>query len=464
MVDRRNVIKTGLAASTLLALGGSAQAGRRAAKPNLIHICADDMRFDDYKVMPNLRRLFRKTGLNFTSHFVPFSLCAPSRAGMLTGLQPHNHGVILNNNKNDGGYEAYRKLENNALPVWLTEAGYHVGHVGKFVNGYGKIDRHHVPPGYADWHAMASNEKLSYTNFLLNENGTLVRYDDQYCTDVFVAKVLDFLNNAPQPYTLFFWPDAPHFPATPDQQDQGTFANVDMPIPPNFNEADVSDKPAQIRNLPLLTPEDVAAIQDVWRSRAECLQSLDRGLAAIVGALDASGQLANTHIVFTSDNGFLLGEHRVDDQKGLLYEEAVKVPLYWRAPGDVAGARDEIVSNIDVTAAFVELAGATAGRTLDGTSLVPLLSPGKPKWNTATLLQCPYTFGVATAHYRYMEWIGTGEIELYDMAVDPYQLQNVAGQPDYANIQKRCAEALVNLQACAGATCAWTSHFPKSPQ
>lgn len=463
MVDRRNVIKSGLAASTLLALGASARGRRGAAKPNLIHICADDMRFDDYKVMPNLKRLFRGASLNFKRHFVPFALCAPSRAGMLTGLQPHNHGILGNNNNRNGGYEAYQHLEDNALPVWLTQAGYYVGHVGKFMNGYGKLAPKHVPPGYADWQAMAS-EKLSYTDFRLNENGKLVQYNDgQYTTDVFEAKVLDFLSTAPEPYALFFWPNAPHLPATPDQQDQGTFGNVDMPIPPNFNEADVSDKPSYIRDLPLLTSDQIAAIQDVWRSRAECMQSLDRGLAVILSALQTSGQIANTHIAFTSDNGFLMGEHRVDDQKGLLYEEAVKVPLYWLAPGVPADARNEIVSNLDVTAAFVELAAATAGRTLDGTSLVPLLGPAKTKWNTATPLQCGVASGLATPHYRYAEWFETGEVELYDMSVSSYQLDNVAGQAAYAKIQSHCAEAFAALQGCAGENCAWTGHFPKPP-
>jgi arylsulfatase A-like enzyme len=464
MVDRRSVIKTGLAASTFLSLGAQARRRRstkRAAQPNLIHICADDMRLDDVKLMPNLKALLRDAGLSFSRHVLPFPLCAPSRAGILTGLQPHNHGVLGNRK---GGYAVYQTLEGNALPVWLTDAGYYVGHVGKFINNYGKIAPKHVPPGYADWRAMAS-EKLSYTDFRLNENGTLVRYDSgEYTTDVFVEKVLNFLGAAPEPYALFFWPNAPHLPATPDEQDKGTFANVDMPIHPNFNEANVADKPQYIRDLPLLDADQIAAIQDVWRSRAECLQSLDRGIAAIVNALEVSGQIDNTHIAFTSDNGFLLGEHRVNDQKDLLYEECIRVPLLWRQPGGQFGTRDNIVSNLDVTAAFVELAGATPGRVLDGTSLVPLLSNPSAPWNSATLLQCTLVAGVATNHYRYAVWSETGEAELYDLSGDPYELKNVAGKPEYAKIQADLAAALTALQGCAGNSCAWTGHFPHPPQ
>src|ERR1041385_702472 len=402
MVHRRDVIKAGIAASALLPLRGRARTGhpRRADQPNLIHICADDMRYDDYKVMPNLKQLLRSTSVQFDSHFLPFPLCAPCRASILTGLQPHNHGVLGNKN---GGYEVYQTLEDNALPVWLTNAGYYVGHIGKFINNYGKIAPRHVPPGYSDWRAMAS-EKLDYRNFRLNENGVLVHYNNgEYTTDVFAEKALTFLNTAPQPYALFFWPNAPHLPATPDEQDKGTFAHVDMPSYPDFNEANVSDKPSLIRNLPLLTKDQIVAIRHLWRKRAECLQALDRALAAIVNALEASGQIGNTHIVFTSDNGFLLGENRINEQKDLLYEESVRVPLYWHLPSAAPGSRPNPVSNIDVTAAFVELAGATAGRVLDGTSLVPLLADRSAPWNTATLLQCTQTIGVATRYYRYME-------------------------------------------------------------
>jgi N-acetylglucosamine-6-sulfatase len=347
--------------------------------------------------------------------------------------------------------------------VWLTDAGYYVGHIGKFMNGYGDLAPKHIPPGYADWHAMAS-DKLTYTDFRLNDNGRLVRYNDgQYATDVFIQKTLDFLQNAPQPFALFLWPHAPHLPATPDQPDVGRFANINVTNRPDFNEADVSDKPAYIQSLPFLDADQIAVLEVIWRTRAECLQSLDRGVLAVMQALATNGQLANTHVIFTSDNGFFLGEHRVDDEKDLLYEEGVRVPLYWRAPSGVTGTRGEVVSNLDVTAAILELTGATAGRTQDGTSLVPLLSHDQVTWNSATLLQCGGTIGIATAQYRYMEWT-TGEKELYDMTVDPYQLQNVAGQAQYTAIQKKCAKALVGLQGCAGDTCQWTGKFPHPPR
>ncbi len=455
MLDRRGLLK--LAASLASLFPAQARAG---TQPNIIHICADDMRFDDHLVMPNLGALLRRRGVKFDGHFAAFSLCAPSRVSMLTGLQAHNHGVIKDKPPN-GGYEFYRPLEGNALPVWLSDAGYHVGHIGKFVNGYEDGDRSHVPPGYADWHAIASEE--SYTDVLLNENGALVRYKDTYATDLFFSKLMTFLAGAPQPYAMFFWPNCVHWPAIPAPQDLGAFNHVDMPQPPSFNEADVSDKPRYVQKHPPMTQKQVHRLQNKWRRRAECLQSFDRGIAQLVAALTASGQIGNTHIVFTSDNGFVEGEHRLMEEKNLLYEEAARVPLYWVQPGGYNRTCNQPVSNIDATAALVEIAGATAGRTLDGRSLVPLLLDVDAKWSKAVLIRSGDAVGVAAHNYRYMEWTRRGEIELYDTTVDPYQLDNKAGRPQYAQIQAALAAALQELQSCAGGACTWTQKFPPPP-
>jgi N-acetylglucosamine-6-sulfatase len=440
----------------------SARAGRRGlpAQANFIHICADDMRFDDYKHMPNLKALVRDPGVVFRFHYLTFPMCAPSRASTLTGLQPHNNGVL--GDYDPYGYWAYRNLEGNALPVWLANAGYAVQHVGKFINGYVKIGGLHVPPGYSDWRALASNE--AYWNFTLNENGSYVTYNSgEYSTDVFVEKVLNFVATAPQPYAVFLWPTCPHDPSTPDTRDLGKFDNVDMPIPANFNELDMSDKPKWMQGLPLLTPDQIAATQDLWRRRQETLLSLDRGIGQILAALKESGQMLNTHIIFTSDNGFFLGEHRLDDEKGYLYEESQRVPLYWLQPSGYRGTFFEPVTNIDVTAAMVELAGATPGRVLDGRSLVPVLRDLGSDWNSATLLQCHASQSVATRHYRYVEWIDNRGIELYDMTIDPAQMQSVAGKPEYAEIQATLAATLQVLRGCAGDSCSWTGKFPPPP-
>lgn len=467
MLDRRTLLKLSAAVPALLSTsaGEARQSRGGSTRPNMIHICTDDMRFDDDKHMPHLKQLFRNHATQFNLSFVPFPLCAPARVSFLLGLQPHNHGVLQNGGAK-GGYAAYQKLEDNSLAVWLQGNGYYVGHIGKFINDYDKVAPDHIPPGYDDWRVMSTSFD-NYFNFTLNENGTQVPYDDgQYTTDVFVQKTLDFIANAPQPWVLFLWPNCCHGPAVPDTQDAGTFANVDMPLPPSFNEADVSDKPSFIQNLPLLTAEQISDIQDRWRARQETLQSLDRGIKAILGALDTAGLSDNTHVMFTSDNGFLEGEHRIDDHKNLLYEESVRVPLYWLQPSRNKAVVTLPVTNIDVTSAILELSTTDAGRVVDGRSLVPLLSnPKGHGWNRATLLQCPQAVGVATARYRYMQWgkHQKREFELYDMTADPFQDDNKADDPAYADIRAACATALDGLRNCTGDTCSWTGSFPPPP-
>jgi arylsulfatase A-like enzyme len=466
MLDRRTLLKLAGGLSVLSAT--PADSAHRVHKtggaslPNFIHICADDVRLPDMKNMPNVRGLMRDVGVNFTKHFTPYTLCAPSRVGILTGLQPHNHGVLTDNK--DGGYAGYQPLEGNSLPVWLTNAGYHVGHIGKFINNYNKIAPDHVPPGYADWRTM-SVPFSKYTNFTLNENGTQVNYDSgEYTTDVFVQKVLTFLATAPQPFALFFWPNCCHWPSIPAAQDVGTFANVDMPLRPSFNEADVSDKPKYIQKLPLFTKKQIAKIQDKWRTRQECLQALDRGMATIINTLETSGLMANTHVMFTADNGFIEGEHRIQNAKNVLYEEGSNVPFFYREPSGYIAQCRQPVSNIDATATMVALSGATAGRVLDGSSLSPLLADVNASWNSATLMQSRRTSGIATANYRYYEWPRSNEFELYDMTVDEFQLNNVAGHSDYQAIQASCAASLQQLQGCGGDTCSWTQSFPPPPK
>ena len=457
--NRRTLLQLSAAIPALVA--PSAQAIRRTpgAQPNFIHICADDMRFDDFYYMAQLRKLIRGSTV-FGNHFVPYSSCAPSRASILTGQQVHNHGVL--DNHKPYGYWRFSEIEGDALAVWLANAGYTVSHIGKFINGYRQAGGLHIPPGYSDWHVFSAGG--NYYDFTLNENGQYVTYNsDEYATDVFVQKTLDFIATAPQPYAIFLWPSCPHDPATPAHQDLGTFDNIDMPIRASFNEADMSDKPKPMQRLPLLNNNQIAATQTYWRRRQETLQALDRGIAAIVDALTRNGQLGNTHILFTSDNGYIEGEHRADDRKNLCYDEAARVPLYWRQPGAGESFVLAPVLNIDATAAMVELAGATAGYALDGRSLVPLLSGNVDDWNTAVFTECDYASAVATRHYRYVEWHDNEGIELYDMVHDRPQMQSVAGKPEYAEIQASLAEALHALQGCAGANCSWTGPFKFPP-
>jgi arylsulfatase A-like enzyme len=211
-----------------------------------------------------------------------------------------------------------------------------------------------------------------------------------------------------------------------------------------------------------MSKRKIQTIQKGWRKRQETLQSLDRGIGAIVDALKTSGQIANTHVIFTSDNGFLEGEHRIANAKNYIYEPAARAPLYWLQPSGYAETCYHPLSNLDVTAAIAELSGAAPQRILDGTSLVPLLSDASAPWNKAVLIQSSQAIGIATYYYRYIEWF-CGDVELYDMKADRDQLNNVANDERYAEVRTACAEALLALRGCQGSSCAWTGKFPPPP-
>ena len=230
---------------------------------------------------------------------------------------------------------------------------------------------------------------------------------------------------------------------------EGRFAGLRAPRPPGFNEADVSDKPADIGKLPLLTPHQKAEIDALYRAQARSLLAVDDLVQNVVRTLKQEGVLNNTVILFTSDNGFLHGEHRVLQGKVLPYEPSIRVPLEIRAPGVPQGVhRRQLVENVDLTPTILDFAHANPGRVQDGQSLVPIMrqprySPGRglelEAWgNPSRPSQAndpPLVFkGVRTDRYMYARY-GSGEQELYDLREDPFELRNAANDPAYARVR-----------------------------
>jgi len=462
-----------LAAAVTLpgATAASPEAGRAAAfaPPNVVVIMTDDQTVESLRVMGNVRRLLTERGTTFANSFATFSLCCPSRATFLTGQYAHNHGV-MGNAPPQGGYA---KLDHsNTLPVWLQDAGYYTAHIGKYLNGYGSTNPTEIPSGWSEWHGSVDPSTYRFYGYTLNENGTLRTYEQAYQTDVYARKAVNVIGRrAPQAQPFFLWvaflaphsggPREPGDPALPTPvpapRHRNDFANEPLPRPPGFNERDVSDKPVGIRRRPSLTPADVRAIRENYQQRLESLLAVDGAVADIVGALRASGELANTLIVFTSDNGFFHGEHRVPFGKVLLYEPSIRVPLIMRGPGIPAGLRvSRNVGNIDVAPTIVAATGATAGRMMDGTSLLDVAQdPTAPLGRDLLIERGPGagTFAAVRApRYLYAEY-GNGEQELYDLTRDPYQLQSRHADPAYAAVRANLALRLAHLRACSGATC-----------
>jgi N-acetylglucosamine-6-sulfatase len=482
-----------------LAVAGSivsieGHAARAKPRPNVIVIETDDQTLEEMRVMRNTLALIGRQGTTFDNNFVSLSLCCPSRAAFLTGQYAHNNGVLTNSMPN-GGYDKLN--HSNTLAVWLQKAGYNTALVGKYLNGYKLADG--IPPGWTEWHAGVN---LGYFNWTMNEQGMLVHYGSQpqdYQTDVLSAKAVEVINRrVPESKPLFMWVTyhAPHSggPKEPDDpKGIGTvnvgrykdfFASEQLPSMPSFNEADVSDKPLGIRNRPALGPQRIAAIREAYQQQIESLLSVDDGVKAIIDALRARGELDNTLVVFTDDNGFFHGQHRVPSGKVLLYEPSIRVPLLVRGPGVPKNRHlKQMVANIDLAPTIVDAAKAKAERVMDGKSLLPLLKNPSMQWGRDLLIERGPTgakragtatgeiengddgnqgktaapgdqrfAGVRTPKFLYAEY-ANGEKELYDLAKDPDELNNVAGQPAYASMQSQLAARLAKLNTCAGAPC-----------
>jgi arylsulfatase A-like enzyme len=461
-----------LAAS--LALAPVAQAA--AARPDIVVIETDDQRTDEMSSLPQTERLIGRHGLTFTNSIVSESQCCPSRTTLLTGEYAHNHRV-LDTNPPFGGYTAFRPRE--SLAVWLRRAGYDTALVGKYLNGYGKAHPRVVPPGWTDWHGLEGPSVYRFFGFRTNDDGTVHTRPGRYETDTLTGIAERFLHRRarnPRPFFLWLTYVAPHIGGPPDPfavRPHGAtvaspiFANAflgaRMPRSPAFDELDVSDKPKAIRNRPRIGPREADRIEGAWRTRRQALGSVDEGVVRVLRALRRAGRLAHTLIIFTSDNGFLLGEHRVRSGKVLPYEPSIRVPLLMRGPGVPAGRTSHrLVWNGDLTPTILRAAGARAAWPLDGASLWPFIHhPGRTGDRAVELEGPPFGkrdpaprfTGVRTRRYVYVEWTFTGERELYDLRRDPYELRNLAGTRAARGLRARLAGTLRRLRGCVGPAC-----------
>jgi N-acetylglucosamine-6-sulfatase len=311
-------------------------------------------------------------------------------------------------------------------------------------------------------------------DYSLNENGTVVDYGQDvadFKQDVLTGKALDFIDRrAPKPKPFFLWLTytAPHAggpnpnpqppsdcsnTAKPAPRHAHSFDSEPLPMRPNFNEADVSDKPAEISGRPLLDAPGIANVTRSYRCRLESVLSVDEGVKRIIGALKATGDLHNSYVIFTSDNGFFAGEHRIPGGKKHIYEESIRVPLVMRGPGISPGAKvRDLAINADLAPTIVGGTGAHAGVVMDGRSLLPLAQHPSVERGRELLIEEPTFEAIRTQRYMYAEH-DTGERELYDLKGDPFELQSLHESPAYAGVKARLANRLHNLEHCAGRSC-----------
>jgi N-acetylglucosamine-6-sulfatase len=451
-------------------VGSHGQAAAAETRPNVVVIESDDQTTESMRVMDHVNSVIGDKGATFKNNFVNFSLCCPSRSTFLTGQYAHNHGVV-DNAPPDGGFPKFQSLHgNNNLAVWLQDSGYYTAMIGKYLS---YMNQTSVPPGWSEWHAVIQGSSQVY-NYTLDNNGTLSNYGQDpadFLDDVLTSKAANFINRVspkPQPFFLWLTYTAPHVSgpdpnpnppydcsgaAKPAPRHAHAFDSEPLPKPPSFNEADVSDKPAAIRSHPLMNATQIANTQRHYRCALESLLSVDQGVQKVVDVLKAKGQLANTLVVFTSDNGFLNGQHRLFLVKRHIYEPSIRVPLQMRGPGIPPGVDIRDLSiNADLAPTIVDVANATAGLVMDGRSLIPVAQNPGIESGRELLIEEPTFEAIRTEGYMYAEH-NSGEQELYDLQKDPWELQSRDQNPAYDSVQEKLADDLDQLQSCAGSGC-----------
>lgn len=462
---------------------GAQSAPRPADRPNIVFILTDDLSNDLLPFMPHVQELQRQ-GLTFTHYFVTNSLCCPSRGSILTGGYPHTTGVLTNGGGNGGHPEfVYRNDDDHTFATSLQAAGYTTALMGKYLNGYRASTpaggpAAAVPPGWSEWYVPGDHDGYSGFDYTLNENGRLVHYGHaprEYLTDVLADKSTEFVRRAAggtKPFLLEVSTFAPHAPYTPAPRYADAYPGLSYPRTPAFDHGSTAADVRWLAAYPPLSSRDKATIDQSFRKRAQAARSVDDLVGNLVETLRTEQLLDNTYVVFSSDNGYHLGEHRLPVGKMTAFDTDVLVPLVVTGPGVAAGTTsDAVTGNIDLCPTFEDLGGGAPTPLVDGRSLVPLLhARPTPRWRPAILVEHRRPENAAQAgpdqesltsklpsyqalRFRdslYVEYTDGGR-EYYDVASDPYQLRNLAAKLTPAR-QQGLHRALTAMAACRGTT------------
>ncbi len=423
--------------------------------PNVVLIVTDDQRADSVDVMPSVQDIASQ-GVSFANAFTTTPICAPARAGILTGQYATTNGVIANGIPDGQGGHSNGALaldESSTLATWFQAAGYRTGHFGKYLNGYSQLSPG-IPQGWDDWRTFV-HEANNFVDYLMNENGQIRSYGNSvqdYSTDVIAGQALEFMHsNADRPFLLMLNPFAPHGPSTVAARHIGALASLPLWRPPSWAE-NVSDKPAWLRLFAVNDATLLAHDAEIQKQR-ESLLAVDEAVAALDAELEHLGLSDNTIFVFTSDHGLAWGEHRWI-YKQVPYEEGIRIPLAIRYPVRLAenDVRSEFALNVDIAPTLADMAGVSMTHEVDGRSLLDAID-GAGDWRQEVLVQ-HFTAGfvvppwdlLRTERYKYVRHVNNFA-ELYDLAEDPYELDNIAQVPASAAIVADLSARLDELLA-----------------
>jgi N-acetylglucosamine-6-sulfatase len=464
---------TGVAA--LHTVVDSPETEESARQPNVVMIVADDLDKKLLRWMPRTRRLVAGEGATFDRYYVEQSTCCTSRASILSGEYTHNHGVRGNHYPAGGFFRWHADRESTALPTWLESNGYRSALLGKYLNeypypgGYDGTDAEKdalegfVPPGWQSWFSPVGGTPYRQRDTVLNVNGVVdeaprAGFLDQLMGDRLLDLVdgLDGMSLREGGRFVYYASYSPHSPYPAPERYDTEFQDVRYPRTPSFDEADVSDKFGISGVRGPMSTGKAAQIDETFRQRVRSVQVLDANVGALVRRLEAQGTLDNTYVVFTSDNGYNMGEHRLDIAKYNQFEETVSVPLLVRGPGIEPGTRiSELAGNIDLAPTVADMTGTPTPARVDGLSLLPLLhgdAPALPREHLLlsrgliplekealsaveefpeTLVESPRRArlsdfnAVVTVRWKLVDFINNDHEELYDLRHDPYELTNL---------------------------------------
>jgi len=449
--------------------------GPASGRPNIVFVLTDDLSTDLVQYMPHLQALADQ-GTSFSNYFVVDSLCCPSRASILTGQYPHNTRVFYNAGP-EGGWTQFQRIGDGrkVYGLSLQAAGYRTGFMGKYLNHY--PPRAAPPRGWNQWDVTGSQGYGEF-DYDLNVNGWVHHYGHRpvdYLTDVLSGAAQRFIAAARasgRPFALELATYAPHSPFTPAPVDQGTFSGLPAPRGPEWDRLPTG-APRWLAGYPRLAPADVARIDRLYRRRVEAVQAVDRMIGRLEADLAQQGLLNNTYFVFSSDNGYHMGQRRMLPGKQTAYDTDVRVPLVVAGPGVPTGRVDPtLLSSIDLAPTFEQIAGGRPRAVMDGQSMLSIWhgDPAPAKWPPGVLIEhresqlpgdpdaqssrsglAPSYEAIRTRDYLYVEYV-TGDREYYDLRRDPDELHNVVGRLSPGRLAA-LHNYLTSLSGCRGATC-----------
>ena len=446
-----------LLASRFLVSCGSAD-----HRPNIIVILVDDMRWDEFGVAghnyiqtPNIDRLANE-GILFSNAFATTPLCSPSRACFLTGQYAHTNGITDNTARDEQSHQLI------TFPQALKGSSYETAFMGKWHMGNDDSPR----PGFDHWVSLKGQGEAIDPNLNIDGKRQVVK---GYVTDVLTDFSVRFMEKKrSKPFMLYLSHKALH-PNMVQANDgsvksigeggfvaadrhKGRYANEVFARRPNAF-VPPSDKPALARPVGDLPPlgKETATTETTIRQRAEMLIAVDESLGRLMETLNAMGQLDNTVIVFTSDHGYWYGEHGLNDERRLAYEEGIRIPMLMRYPPMIPAGirRDEMVQSIDMAPTLLTMAGLVPGNQIEGQSLIPVIKGDAKDWRKSILIEYysdkvfPRIVNMGykalrDERYKYIHYVELqGMDELYDLQVDPYELKNIINELSNAEVVER---------------------------